>query len=333
MNSILSVIVPVYQAEKYINRCLNSILASTYRDLEVILVDDGSTDGSASLCDAWAIKNERVHVIHKENGGVSSARNEGIRKATGKYITFVDVDDYISQDTYDIALMNFTEDVCSVAFRVVICDQSGIPFHNAPTTGGTLVFDSSIKALEYYWYEGKNTAVWCRIFLRDVIRNNSILFDTATGVNEEGLFMTNYYTKCEGKVIQLNNRFYYYVQNQGSATHHITNSQVEKIMENYHMLIPLCSSLSSTCGERVKLRYTEILIRLLGNYGTRRQLEHATKLKVRCEVKQSLKAYRISKLVSKRRKYYAIAVLYIPRITSHFEKSLKIHLHKSGKSW
>lgn len=97
---LLSVIVPVYNVEKYVGRCVDSILAQTYENLEVILVDDGATDSSGTVCDAYAAKDCRVLVIHKENGGLSSARNAGLDICRGEYIAFVDSDDWIEPDAY-----------------------------------------------------------------------------------------------------------------------------------------------------------------------------------------------------------------------------------------
>ena len=97
----ISVIVPVYKVEPYLRRCVDSILAQTHKNLEVILVDDGSPDGCPAICDEYAAKDSRVKVIHKENGGVSSARNAGLDTATGDYIGFVDSDDWIEPDMYE----------------------------------------------------------------------------------------------------------------------------------------------------------------------------------------------------------------------------------------
>lgn len=99
--TLLSVIIPVYNVEEYLARCVDSILAQTYSDLEVILVNDGSKDGSGRICDGYADKDPRVKVIHKENGGLSSARNAGMDAAAGEYITFVDSDDWIEADAYE----------------------------------------------------------------------------------------------------------------------------------------------------------------------------------------------------------------------------------------
>ena len=101
MNDIISVIVPVYKAEKYLEKCLDSIVGQTYKDLEIILVDDGSPDSSGRICDKYAENDNRIKVIHKKNGGDSSARNAGFKEATGKYITTIDSDDWIELDAYE----------------------------------------------------------------------------------------------------------------------------------------------------------------------------------------------------------------------------------------
>lgn len=101
MNDIVSVIIPVYNVADKLERCLKSVSNQTYPYLEIIIVDDGSKDNSGKICDAWAEKDSRITVFHKENGGVSSARNVGINRATGKWITFIDGDDYLDIGTYE----------------------------------------------------------------------------------------------------------------------------------------------------------------------------------------------------------------------------------------
>lgn len=98
MKPLISIIMPVYNVEQYLNYCMESILAQDYKNLEIILIDDGSTDSSGDMCDEYAKNDSRIKVIHKKNGGLSSARNIGIEVMTGKYMTFVDPDDYIRID-------------------------------------------------------------------------------------------------------------------------------------------------------------------------------------------------------------------------------------------
>ncbi len=99
---LISVIVPVYNVERYLAKCIDSILAQTYPSLEIILVDDGSKDSSGAICDSYAKKDSRIRVIHKENGGLSDARNRGIEEARGEYLGFIDSDDYIDPDMYEV---------------------------------------------------------------------------------------------------------------------------------------------------------------------------------------------------------------------------------------
>ena len=98
LKPVISVIVPVYNVEKYLEKCVQSVLAQTFKEIEILLIDDGSKDASGRLCDQYALKDGRIRVIHKENGGLSDARNRGIMEARGDYLSFIDGDDYIEPD-------------------------------------------------------------------------------------------------------------------------------------------------------------------------------------------------------------------------------------------
>lgn len=104
MNPLISVIVPIYNVEKYLARCVDSIVNQTYKNLEIILVDDGSPDRCPKMCDDYAEKDSRIKVVHKKNGGLSDARNAGMAVATGEYISFIDSDDYVSDDFFECLL-------------------------------------------------------------------------------------------------------------------------------------------------------------------------------------------------------------------------------------
>ena len=122
---LISVIVPVYNVELYLERCIDSIIGQTYKNLEIILVDDGSTDKSGKICDIYENKDSRVRVLHKCNGGLSSARNKGLELATGEYIGFVDSDDYIALDMYERFYSFILEDVDLVCCGIVRIDKKG----------------------------------------------------------------------------------------------------------------------------------------------------------------------------------------------------------------
>ena len=121
-NPLITVIVPIYHVEKYLHRCIDSIIGQTYKNLEIILADDGSGDACASICDEYARKDSRIVVIHKENGGLSDARNKGIEAAKGEYLAFVDSDDYIHRDMFKIlmdTLLQTDSDVSMCSYKYV----------------------------------------------------------------------------------------------------------------------------------------------------------------------------------------------------------------------
>ena len=122
-NSLISVIVPIYKSEKYLEKCIESIIGQTYKNIEIILVDDGSEDRCGEICDAYSLKDNRIKVIHKKNGGISDARNAGLDIATGEYIGFVDSDDYIANDMLETLLglsKQYMADISCVSYYELI---------------------------------------------------------------------------------------------------------------------------------------------------------------------------------------------------------------------
>ena len=124
---LISVIVPVYRVEKYLDRCLQSITGQTWRNLEIILVDDGSPDSSGAICDAWAEKDSRIRVIHKENAGAGAARNTGLDVATGDIISMIDSDDYLEIHMYEHLMSLMTEDVDIAECDIVLTEEENYP--------------------------------------------------------------------------------------------------------------------------------------------------------------------------------------------------------------
>lgn len=184
----ISVIVPVYKAEKYVGECIESILSQTYTDFELLLVDDGSPDKSGEICDYYAGKDPRIIVYHKENGGVSSARNYGIEHAVGEWICFVDSDDTILP-TY---LENFELDKveADLYMQGYVRTQKGkvIDRHNFANYKG-----KGILSILAYSEENNIINSPCfKLFKRSIITNNDIRFDTNTSYGEDHLFSLAY---------------------------------------------------------------------------------------------------------------------------------------------
>lgn len=143
---LISVIVPVYRVEKYLDRCLQSITQQTYRNLEIILVDDGSPDASGAICDAWAAKDSRIQVIHKENAGAGAARNTGLDAATGEIISMIDSDDYLEVHMYEHLMSLMTEDVDIAECDIVLTEEENYPLDDGSTAEtGVWVLEDAMK--------------------------------------------------------------------------------------------------------------------------------------------------------------------------------------------
>ena len=149
MNDIISVIIPSYNVEKYLDCCIESVVSQTYKNIEIILIDDGSVDNTALMCDAWSEKDSRIRVIHQNNQGLSAARNNGIKVATGKYICFVDSDDYIEADLFEsciTSIKNNNSDI--VVFGMNRVDENGKVFETEiPKTESVLSSYDALKLL------------------------------------------------------------------------------------------------------------------------------------------------------------------------------------------
>ena len=159
----ISVIVPVYKVEEYLDRCVKSIVEQTHKNLEIILVDDGSPDNCPAICDSWAEKDRRIKVIHKENGGVSSARNAALDAATGDFIGFVDSDDWIENDFYELLMKSLAENGSDIAFcGYCVVERSG------EKKGYKNLLDSSICDRNRYLYNvvsgGDGGFIWNKLF-------------------------------------------------------------------------------------------------------------------------------------------------------------------------
>ena len=205
---LVSVIVAVYNIEEYLPRCIDSILAQTYRNLEIILVDDGSTDSSGSICDNYAKKDRRIMVIHKKNGGLSDARNAGLDKASGDYIGFVDGDDWIDEDMYRAMYEACEKEKAQIAAcRYKQITRSGI----IDASAGNSVSLSKAEALEIYVCGDERyliyNSVWSKLFAKELIFGMRF----PVGKNSEDImFTTKAFCKME-RLAYLDKAYYNYV--------------------------------------------------------------------------------------------------------------------------
>lgn len=216
MEELISVIVPVYNVEKYIRKCIDSICAQTYRRLEIILVDDGSPDGCGAICDEYSDRDDRIRVIHKENGGLSDARNAGIEAATGRYIGFVDSDDYIKPEMYETMLRRMkSENADMIICGLLWVDEQGhiLTEKQLPVPDRDMVMEGkeALGQLAEKSHACFITAV-NRLYKAELLQE--IRFPV--GRLHEDEFVAHYILEKCGKVCFLREPQYYYVQHSGS---------------------------------------------------------------------------------------------------------------------
>ncbi|ELB11855.1 glycosyltransferase [Enterococcus faecium] len=208
----ISIIVPVYKVEPYLRKCVDSILAQTFTDFEVILVDDGSPDNSGKICDEYASKDSRVRVIHKKNGGLSSARNAGIDVARGKYLGFVDSDDYIEKDMYELLYDNIVKEQADLS----ICGVYDLYANREPKilTPQYMVL-SKIEAMKMI-LEAKVVSVqaWNKLYKKEIF--DTIRYPEGV-ITEDAAVILPVLDKTE-KVVIDNQQKYYYFHRENSIT-------------------------------------------------------------------------------------------------------------------
>lgn len=208
----LSIIIPVYNAEKYLRGTVESIIGQIYKEWELLLVDDGSTDSSHALCDALAKQDKRIVVLHKDNAGVSSARNTGLAKATGKFIAFVDADDFLEPDMYAVLMQDLKTNEADIASCSIVTEKEYHPLGKQDTTN-VQCFEAPLDML----LNGKFHAgsVWNKIFSRDCLQK--LAFNEHIKYSEDQLFLVE--ALMQAKKVTFNTaKLYHYMQRPGSLS-------------------------------------------------------------------------------------------------------------------
>lgn len=213
----LSVIIPVYNVEKYLKKCLDSLIAQDEHDFEVLLINDGSPDNCGAICDEYANKDSRIKVFHKENGGVSSARNLGLDKACGEYITFVDSDDFVTLN-YVSSIFSFVKQNADLTMFGVVRDTGKNHFIHKKQFENQIYEDIPKDVgklfVEFAFHAGSPVN---KVFKRSIIKEYKIRFRTDLKVCEDMLFCLEY-IKHVNTMLHTNSTLYTYICNPTSAT-------------------------------------------------------------------------------------------------------------------
>lgn len=239
----ISVIVPVYNMERYLEKCVDSILNSTYTEMECILVNDGSKDNSAKICDAYAEKDARVKVIHKENGGLTSARRAGFEQATGEYICFVDSDDYIAENMLEVLYQKIEAHAADVCTGGHYQDDEGKIIEDTFTYPEVCIEENQIFG-EYVLpvigkiyapgYKNYPGYVWGRLYRKACITDACFVSEREV-YTEDDLFQM-YLSKQIKKAVFTNEKLCYYRENSNSLTH-VYRKNMWEMLKKRHTLV------------------------------------------------------------------------------------------------
>lgn len=227
-NPLVSVVIPVYNTAKYLPRCLDSIIHQTYHNLEIIIIDDGSTDDSYIIAKEYATKDPRIKLIHQKNSGLSGARNTGIAKATGKYISFVDSDDEITSDFIEKLFQPYQKDqnisltVCGFLRKFIKTQHSETMFLNPASTFKKSDTNKSY-ILRLFSLDGRLYSVDNKLFISDIVKLSS--FDTTRKFAEDTKFVLDYLKHTNYKITFILEPLYIY--NFGSETSTVNKSAID----------------------------------------------------------------------------------------------------------
>lgn len=220
----ISVIIPIYNVEKYLKRCIESIIKQTYSNLEIILVDDGSPDGCAKICGEYKNKDERIVVIHKKNGGLSDARNAGLKVATGEIISYIDSDDYVDLDMYE----KMTKAMEEKNADIVVCGTN-IDYEDGHTKvkceKEEKSFNREEALIELNSFKSFDMAVWNKLYKREVVDK----IEFPVGKKSEDYFVMYQYFARAKKVVIINQAKYHYFQRSNSISRgkNVTHDYIE----------------------------------------------------------------------------------------------------------
>lgn len=286
-NPLVSVIIPFYNSQSYINRCVESIIKQTYKNLEIILIDDGSTDLSYFLCKKLAVSDKRIRLIHQDNNGVSAARNTGLKEARGLYIVFADADDWLNPTSIQEMIEVASKQYCDyIIFEYRKCNSLSDSRFDTCYTGSVQAISARqafYKVINPFGFYG---SVWGKLFKTEIINRYNLTFDEKINVGEDLLFVINYMTKIS-KYYYSNSVVYNYFNNKDSVLHSDKSVNFKKrssILHVYEILLKM-PELSS-----YRSRITAIYTRELCDWYTIASILNykSDKLSLKCKIKKLL---------------------------------------------
>lgn len=256
---LISVIVPVYNVEKYLNRCVDSIINQTYKNLEIILVDDGSPDNCGNICDRYAEKDSRIKVIHKPNGGLSDARNAGISVANGSYITYIDSDDFVTKDYCEFLYNNIKKSKADISIcKHYIMFEDGSKINTG--TGKKYLLNKEETFLKLLYSEDLDVSAWAKLYKRETTKN--ILFPKDR-LYEDSATTYKLIDKCERIIFESEPKYIYAVRKNSITTNSFNENKMDLILSTNEMcdfIEKEFPTLKNACTRRRMYAYLSTLV-------------------------------------------------------------------------
>lgn len=264
MNTEISIIVPVYNVEKYLSECINSILAQSFPDYELILIDDGSKDNSGRLCDDYARRDARIKVVHKENAGVSEARNSGLDIAVGEYVTFIDSDDCVNPDYLDYLISEIRKQKVDMVLSGIVMEyftEERGSIRYTITESQKLTVRALFEKLELDYPQICICGPWCKLYKNSIIQRNGIRFDKNLSNGEDTCFNLDYFKKIE-TVFFSRQIFYHYRRLNPNSLFSVFRKDSYEILDYvYSKMYTLI--LEQNCSREAVQRFKEMYYSML----------------------------------------------------------------------
>lgn len=325
---MISIIIPVYNAEDYMERCINSVIDQTYQDIEIILIDDGSNDRSGKICDKYQMIDNRVKVIHKENQGVSAARNTGIDIATGDFIGFVDADDYIEKDMYEYLYKIINQNNADIA----ICNYDNVNdnFHSSLGSymSKNMIMKSSEAIENVLKTNGFKGYLWNKLFRVELLKNNQkyIRLDPDISICEDLLFVCKCISRSKTIVYSPLIKYHYYNNKQSvlRSNFNRNNLSILKAYEQIEEIINEYPSARSSFVSNITVSYTNLMIQILES-GHKNKIDYT---RIKNVLKKNWKTIALDSTVKNKYKVYCFMIVYMPNFFIKLKKILHITKEK-----
>ena len=228
---LISVIVPVYKVEAYLDPCVESIINQTYRNLEIILVDDGSPDRCPEMCDAWAAKDSRIKVVHKKNGGASDARNAGLDVFLGDYVTFVDADDLVASDMVEVLFKGCVDNGADVSMCALQNFSENAPCLDGRNSSAEKILSGEFVCTQFFCCYGPNPV--SKLFKRSVVKESRFILGRKMGEDAAFTYPILY---AQERICFVQRYMYFYRSNPSSATGTYSLNQLDELKTLQEML-------------------------------------------------------------------------------------------------